>query len=157
RSDRLGAHHVGDWRRAWRHLPRQPGDERATARADAVGDLLLWPGLPRVDGQLQRLLQPHHPDSVLGAPRPRHGDRHALRRASSAVQRHLPLRRGRVMQGTSRLRGALLGGGLGILAGAIWFALETGGNWAAGGVVPAGTLGTFAALDVAVGASAGLI
>ena len=53
------------------------------ARAHAVGDLLLGGRLPRLDGQLQRLLQPDHPDHVLGPARHRHRDRHALRRAAA--------------------------------------------------------------------------
>ncbi len=58
---------------------------------------------------------------------------------------------------TTRLGGALRGGGLGILAGGLWFLLEAVGNWAAGGVVPGPTLGRIAALDVGFGALAGAV
>jgi arylsulfatase A-like enzyme len=56
-----------------------------------------------------------------------------------------------------RLSGALRGAGCGLLAGAIWFALEAIGNWAAGGVVAAATLQRIAVLDLIVGAGAGLL
>src|SRR5262249_27250165 len=57
----------------------------------------------------------------------------------------------------SRFGGALRGCGLGVLAGALWFLLESVGNRVAGGVVSGPTLGRIAALDVGIGAVAGLL
>jgi arylsulfatase A-like enzyme len=58
---------------------------------------------------------------------------------------------------TSRMGGALRGCGLGLLAGALWFLVESVGNRVAGGVVAAPTLAMIAALDVGLGALAGLL
>src|SRR5262249_49375179 len=155
RTDRMGAHHVGHRRRARRHLSRQPGGDRPAPRAHAVGDLLLRTGLPHLDEQLQRVLQPDDPDHVRGTARHRHGDRHSLRGTTAAVQRHLPLRARRMSDRPSRLGGALRGLGLGALAGALWFTLEVIGNRLLGGFVPAPTLIAVAQLDIGLGALAG--
>src|SRR5262245_4040521 len=56
----------------------------------------------------------------------------------------------------SRFGGALRGCGLGVLAGALWFLLESVGNRVAGGVVSGPTLRTIAAIDVGLGGVAGL-
>jgi arylsulfatase A-like enzyme len=56
-----------------------------------------------------------------------------------------------------RLGGALRGAVLGLVVGALWFALEAGTNWAAGGVVPGYTLARIAQLDVALAGIAGLV
>src|SRR4029453_13452173 len=142
-------------------LPRQPPGHRPAPGPDAVGDLLLWPRLPGLDGQLQLVLQPDDPDTVLGPARHRHRHRDALRGAPAAVQRHLPFRAGRVNEPVSGMRrrpgGALRGAVLGLVVGALWFALEAGTNWAAGGVVPGHTLARIAQLDVALAGIAGLV
>jgi arylsulfatase A-like enzyme len=57
----------------------------------------------------------------------------------------------------SRVGGALRGCGLGLLAGVLWFFVESVGNRFAGGVVAAPTLAMIAALDVGLGALAGLL
>src|SRR5262249_61087796 len=56
-----------------------------------------------------------------------------------------------------RFLGGLRGGGLGVLAGALWFLIESVGNRVAGGAVSGPTLGRIAALDVGIGAVAGLL
>src|SRR5262249_13876408 len=140
-----------------RHLPRQPDRDRPPPRPHAMGDLLVGGGLPRLDGELQHLLQPDHPDHVLGSARYRHRHRDALRRPAAAVQRDLPVRPGRVIGMRGRFWGALRGCGLGLLAGALWFLIESVGNRVAGGVVSGPTLGTIAAIDVGLGGVAGLL
>src|SRR5439155_1366839 len=122
----------------------------------AVGHLLLWPRLPRLDVELQRLLQPARPDPLLGPPRHRDGDRDASERQAPGFQRHLPLRAGRV--GTVRgMRGAAARGlASGVAVGAIWWAVEAALNWTAGGLVPGAVSLRIAALDLAIAGLAGM-
>jgi arylsulfatase A-like enzyme len=56
-----------------------------------------------------------------------------------------------------RLFGAARGLGLGLLAGALWAALETAGGWAAGGSVSSALLLDVLGLDLAVGGGIGLL
>ena len=140
RPDRLGAHHVGHRRGARRHLPRQPRRQRPAAGAHAVGDLLLGPRLPGLDGQLQRLLQPDDPDPVLGPARHRHRDRDPLRGAaarsstSSTASGRASERRNGGLDWAARCAAA---GSDSLAGGALVRSWRPIGNWAAGGVVPA--------------------
>src|SRR5205823_5476783 len=144
-----GADDVGHRRRAGRDLRRQPARPGPPARARAVGHLLLRPRLPRLDGELQRLLQPARPDPLLGPPRHRDGDRDASERQAPHLQRHLPLRAGRVgMRGVLGAAGRGLASGAAV--GAIWWAVEAVLNWTTGGLVAGAVSLRIAALDVGI-------
>jgi arylsulfatase A-like enzyme len=57
----------------------------------------------------------------------------------------------------ARLIGALRGAGLGLLGGALWFAMEAFAGWSAGSAIPLGILQKIAGLDVAIAATAGCL
>ena len=56
-----------------------------------------------------------------------------------------------------RVRTVIRGLGAGLVAGSLWWAVETAVDWAAGGFVPGRVLATIAGLDVALAAAIGVV
>lgn len=61
------------------------------------------------------------------------------------------------MQPRARIVGALRGAGLGLLGGALWFAVEAFAGWTAGSAIPLGILQKVAGLDLAIAGVAGAL
>src|SRR5262249_37077466 len=107
--------------------------------------------------QLQRLLQPVDPGALLGIARDRHRDRDACGRPPSRLQRHLPLRAGRLTAAMgARLRGTARGLAFGAGAGLVWAVVEAALAWWSGSVVPRPMAERLLAADVAFGATVGV-
>src|SRR6185503_19990556 len=156
RPRRVVAHDVERRRGARRHVLRHVCRDRSTARADALGGLLVRRRLPRVDEQLQRLLQSFGAGAVLGSARDRDGNRDPRGRPPAWLQRDLPLRAGRLTAGMgARLGAAARGLVTGIVAGLVWSAIETALAWWSGSVVPRPVALAIAAANLAVASVVG--